>query len=80
MYLLSTLRSLNVRNPVPAVELNADLVAQMGVAIVEAACLDDELAWHDFQLRVQAGATGPAEVVTVVLARGAGDIVELGCS
>lgn len=78
--LLGALATGKVLNAIAGVKLDVDLVSQARGAAVEAAGLDDDLAGHDVQLGVQAGAAVGAEEVVVGLARGAGDVALLGGS
>jgi hypothetical protein len=73
--LLGTRDLLHVRDAVLAVQLNVNLVGQVGAAIVQGPGLDARLVGHDFQLSVEAGAARRAEEVLVDLARGTGDVV-----
>lgn len=75
--LLCALRSSQVSHTVPAVELDVDLV-QVGLALVQAAGLDDDLALHNVELSEQARAAVAAEEVVVDLARGSDDVALLG--
>lgn len=78
MLLLCAFHSSQVSNTVPAVELDVDLVVQVGLALVQAAGLDDDLALHNVKLGEQAGAAVAAEEVVVDLTRGSDDVALLG--
>ena len=77
-HLLGTRLIGQVRDAVLAVELDVDLAVQSGLAVVQAAGLDDDDVGHDVELGVEAGAAGAAEEVAVVLAGVAGNIIGLG--
>lgn len=78
--LLRTLTTPKILNTIARVKFDIDLVPQARGAAVEPAGLDDDLARHDVQLGVQAGAAVGAEEVVVDFARGAGDVALLGGS
>lgn len=78
MLLLGSLSSLQVANTITAVKLDIDLVVEVGLAVVKTTSLDDNLARHDVEASVEAGAAVTTEEVVVYLTRGAGDIVLLG--
>jgi hypothetical protein len=67
MLLLSTLSSLEVANTIAAVELDTNLVIEVGFALVKTASLDDDLALHYVKAGVQAGAAITAEEVMIDL-------------
>lgn len=68
MLLLGTLSSLQVTNTITAVKLDIDLVVEVGLAVVKTTSLDDDLAGHDVEASVQAGAAVATEEVVVYLA------------
>lgn len=68
MLLLSTLSSLDVANTITAVELDCNLVVEVGLALVKTTSLDDDLAFHYVEASVQAGAAITTEEVMVELA------------
>lgn len=76
--LLGSLSSLQVANAITAVKLDIDLVVEVGLAVVKTTSLDDDIARHDVEASVEAGAAVATEEVVVYLARGAGDIILLG--
>ena len=78
MLLLGSLSSLQVANAITAVKLDIDLVVEVGLAVVKTTSLDDDIAGHDVEASVQAGAAVTTEEMVVYLARGASDIVLLG--
>lgn len=77
MLLLGALDGLHKVKPVAAVEFDVDLVVEIRLAIVETSGLDDDVAWHDVEARVQAGAAVGAEEVAVVLSRSASYVTVL---
>jgi len=66
--LLGSLSSLQVANTITAVKLDIDLVVEVGLAVVKNTSLDDNLARHDVEASVKAGAAVSTEEVVVYLA------------
>ena len=80
MLLLGALDGLHKVNPVAAVKLDVNLVVEIRLALVETTGLNDDVAGHDVEARVQARAAVRAEEVAVVLSRSASYVTVLGGS
>jgi hypothetical protein len=65
--LLGSLSSLQVANTITAVKLDIDLVVKVGLAVIKTTSLDDNVARHDVEASVQAGAAVTTEEVVVYL-------------
>ena len=80
MLLLGAFDGLHKVKPVAAVKLDVNLVVEIRLALVKTTGLDDDVAGHDVEARVQARTAVGAEEMAVVLSRGASYITVLGGS